>query len=118
MLELIYQEIGNYLKPEPRIEDIRIIFETEGKVPAIKAWRSANTDYDGDVMGLKDAKDQVESAASKFGWRDYRVGKRCTILSNQSYGVIEKVVEQGSGFYVNVNGSSTYFHQSSICIIM
>jgi hypothetical protein len=116
ILEIVRDQIDLALKPKKTIQDIRSVYENEGKIPAIKEWRTIN-----DGMGLKDAKDAIEAAASKYDWRDYKIGKKCTIFSpNSSWdgrvGKVDQVVE--GGFYVKFADfrDSVYFHQSAVRI--
>jgi len=118
ILTIVRDQINLVLAPPPKVDAVRFLYETEGKVAAIKRWREIN-----DGMGLKDAKDQVEAAASNFDWRDYRVGKRATIhcpssdWDNASC-TVNRVVPDG--FYVRFSSKNhdVFFHRSAVHIEM
>lgn len=123
VLKIVHDELVLHFKPKAKIEDMRHIYEADGKIPAIKEWRSTNTDRDGQPMGLKDAKDQIEAAASNFGWKDHKIGKQCTINCPDSdwdlkVGMIEQVINNGGGYYVKFAEChhSIFFHQSAVVI--
>jgi hypothetical protein len=118
ILEIVRDQINLVLKPKPTVEDMRNIYEREGKIPAIKEWRTIN-----DGMGLKDAKDAIENAACKYEWKDHRVGKRCTIFAPNSArhgetGEVSRVAD--NGFYVKFRGQfdDVFFHQSAVSVTM
>jgi hypothetical protein len=114
ILEIARDQIDLVLKPKKTIQDIRSVYENEGKIPAIKAWRTIN-----EGMGLKDAKDAIEAAASKYNWEDCRVGRRCYINYSQSSwdgrsGSISRVAD--NGYYVKFTGQydDVFFHKSAV----
>ena len=114
ILEIARDQINLALKPKRKIEELQEIYQNQGKIPAIKEWRTIN-----EGMGLKDAKDQIEDAASRYRWHDHKIGKKCTIFSPGSswdgkIGKVDQVVD--GGFYVKFAGfrDSVYFHQSAV----
>jgi hypothetical protein len=116
VLKIVHDELILHFKPKAKIEDMKAIYEKDGKIPAIKEWRTIN-----DGMGLKDAKDAIEDAAKKYDWQDYRVGKICTIYAAGSnwdgcIGEVSRIAD--NGFYVKFKGQydSVFFHQSAVTI--
>lgn len=119
ILTIVRDQINLVLEPPPKVDVVRFHYENEGKVAAIKRWRELN-----DGMGLKDAKDQVEEAATRGDWRDYRLGKQATIIApNSEYdnwtGRVSRVIPN-EGFYIKF-GSKThdiFFHSSAVRVQM
>ena len=120
ILTIVRDEINRILEPKPQIDTVRFLYETEGKVSAIKRWKTIN-----EGMGLKDAKDQIEKEASRCHWKHCKVGKRCTINYRESswdskVGIIDRVIDNGGGYYVRFPdfNNTVFFHQSAVDIDM
>lgn len=119
ILTIVRDQINLVLAPPPKVDVVRFHYENEGKVAAIKRWREIN-----DGMSLKYAKDQVEKAATRGEWKDYRVGKHATIIApNSDYenwtGRVSRVIPN-EGFYIKF-GSKThdiFFHSSAVRVQM
>jgi hypothetical protein len=116
VLKIVHDELTLHFNPKVAIEAVRSLYEGEGKVSAIRQWRTLN-----DGLGLKDAKDQVEDAAKQNKWKDYRIGKRCTINSSDSnwngmMGTVDQIVDGSNGMYIRFAGhrETIYFHQSAV----
>lgn len=111
ILEIVRDQINLALQPRPTIADLRSVYEQQGKIPAIKEWRTINAG-----MGLKDAKEAIEAAASLYRWNECRIGLRVTINHPDSkwHGRVAHVArEADNGFYVTLpdRGSELFFHK-------
>jgi hypothetical protein len=118
ILEIVRDQIDLVLKPKPKIDSVRFLYETDGKVAAIRRWREIN-----DGMGLKDAKDAVENAAKEFEWKDYKIGKMATVTNGGSdyYQVTGRITKASTdGYFVRLHNHSTdlYFRQNELNIHM
>jgi ribosomal protein L7/L12 len=118
VLQIVHDELTLHFNPKVAIESVRSLYESKGKVSAIRQWKVLN-----DSLGLKDAKDQVEDAAKQNKWRDYRMGKRCTINSSDSHcngmvGTVDQIVDGSNGMYIRFAGhrDTIYFHQSAVTV--
>lgn len=70
---------GEANKIDGFMNEIKDLYEKQGKIPAIKKWREITN------AGLKEAKDKVEEAAKNNGWRDgWQPVKIPVTLSNPS----------------------------------
>lgn len=115
ILEIARDQINLALKPKPTIADLRSIYEQQGKIPAIKEWRTIN-----EGMGLKDAKDAIEQAASKYRWNDCPIGRRVTVHLPESKwnGLVGHIArEADGGFYISTKDRASELFFRSECLL-
>lgn len=73
-LLIAQNHLNTLLKRAPDIADMGKIYTQEGYIPAIKEWRTITG------CGLKEAKDKIDAAVNKYGWKSNLIGKTAAII--------------------------------------